>query len=301
MCATCGCDADTPAPCTNGHSKQHPSRARETSGLHEHEHEHEHVDVDVDVDEHVSRARQTSAVHDHDHERTPVPASDLRLLHLECDLLAKNDSLADANHTWLSDRRILALNILGGPGAGKTTLLERTVRALYPAPVSVLEGDQATTNDADRVRAAGASAVQINTGSGCHLDAAMVSVGLEVLDPLPGSLLFIENVGNLVCPSLFNLGEEAKVLLLSVTEGEDKPLKYPHAFRSASVLVITKLDLLPHLRFDLDRCLDLARRVNPGLRIFCLSAQRGDGLGDWYDWLRSGLGTHSERHLPQAW
>jgi hydrogenase nickel incorporation protein HypB len=278
MCATCGRDADTPMPYTNGHRN---------------------------VDEHVSRARETSAVdeHVHVHERTPAPtpASELRLLHLECDLLAKNDTLADANHTWLSDRRILALNILGGPGAGKTTLLERTVRALYPAPVSVLEGDQATTNDADRLRAAGASAVQINTGSGCHLDAAMVSVGLEVLDPLPGSLLFIENVGNLACPSLFNLGEEAKVLLLSVTEGEDKPLKYPHAFRSASVLVITKLDLLPHLRFDLDRCLDLARRVNPGLRIFCLSAQRGDGLSDWYDWIRSGLGTHSERHLSQPW
>ena len=212
-----------------------------------------------------------------------------RVIDLGQEGLAKNDALAVENRRWLAARRVLAFNFLSSPGAGKTTLLERTIRDLSPAPVSVLEGDQETSLDAERIRAAGAQAIQINTGRGCHLDAAMVAVGLEALLPPERSLLFIENVGNLVCPSIIDLGEQAKVVLLSVTEGEDKPLKYPHAFRNAAALVITKVDLLPHVSFDLDRCLALSRRVNPNLWIFCVSALRGDGLGRFYDWLCAGF------------
>lgn len=153
-------------------------------------------------------------------------------------------------------------------------------------PISVIEGDQETTRDAERIRATGARVVQINTGSGCHLDADMLSRGLTQLDPPSRSLVFIENVGNLVCPSLFDLGERAKVVILSVTEGEDKPLKYPHMFRAAELMLLNKIDLLPHLRFDVDRCLADARRVNPGIEILQVSATRGDGMSGWYEWLR---------------
>jgi hydrogenase nickel incorporation protein HypB len=221
-----------------------------------------------------------------------------RLVHVEQELLAKNDALAARNRHRLGQGQVLAFNLLSGPGSGKTTLLERTTRALSPAPIFILEGDQETSRDADRVRAAGARAVQINTGRGCHLDAAMVEEGLTALRPPFGSLLFIENVGNLVCPSLFDLGERAKVVLLSVTEGEDKPLKYPHAFRSASVLVISKIDLLPYVPFDLHRCLHYAHQVNPQLLVFCLSAQRGDGMSAWCDWLRAGLDALTGRPGP---
>jgi hydrogenase nickel incorporation protein HypB len=221
-----------------------------------------------------------------------------RLLHVEQQLLAKNDAIAARNRKWLSEQQVLAYNLMSAPGTGKTTLLERTTRELSPAPISILEGDQETNRDAERVRAAGARAVQINTGRGCHLDAAMVREGLAALAPAQGSLLFIENVGNLVCPSLFDLGERAKVVLLSVTEGEDKPLKYPHAFRAAGVLVITKIDLLPHVAFDLHRCLHYAHHVNPQLLVFCLSAHTGDGMAAWCDWLRAGLDAATLRPAP---
>jgi hydrogenase nickel incorporation protein HypB len=199
-------------------------------------------------------------------------------------LLARNDEVAAATRALLADRRVLALNLVSSPGAGKTTLLERTVAALG-GPISVIEGDQATTRDAERVRAAGAAAVQVNTGTGCHLDAAMVSGALTHLAPQARSLLFIENVGNLVCPALFDLGERAKVLIASVTEGDDKPLKYPHMFRASRLLLLNKIDLLPHLRFDEERFVADARAVNPDLEIIRLSALQGDGLPAWYAWL----------------
>ena len=184
-------------------------------------------------------------------------------------------------------RAILALNFVSSPGAGKTTLLERTLTALLPEySISVIEGDQASTLDAERIRATGSKVIEINTGTGCHLDAEMVHRGIEELAPPARSLVMIENVGNLVCPALFDLGEHAKVLILSVTEGEDKPLKYPHMFRAADLLVISKIDLLPYVPFDLERCLQLARRVQPRLDILTLSAMRGDGLADFYDWIR---------------
>ncbi len=210
-----------------------------------------------------------------------------RVLSLEARLLAKNDAVATQNRAWFATHAITALNLMSSPGAGKTTLLERTLRdgALTRVP-TVIEGDQETARDAERIRAAGARAVQINTGAGCHLDASMVARALVELAPPPRSLLFIENVGNLVCPSLFDLGESARVVVASVTEGDDKPLKYPHMFRAADVVVLNKIDLLPHVQFDLEAFSAHARRISPGVLIFTTSATRGDGLADWYGLLR---------------
>lgn len=212
-----------------------------------------------------------------------------RTIEIQQAVLAGNDRLAAANRDWLAAHGILALNLLGAPGCGKTALLECTLRDLGPAlPMSVIEGDQATARDAERIRATGAPVVQINTGTGCHLDAQMLRQGLARLRPPPDSLLFIENVGNLVCPALFDLGEQAKVVLLSVTEGEDKPLKYPHMFGAAALVILNKVDLLPHVAFDLDTCLAHVRRINPRAPILMLSATGGEGLEAWYDWLRGG-------------
>lgn len=208
------------------------------------------------------------------------------LLHVEVEVLGKNSRLAAENRAWLDARGVLALNLVSSPGSGKTTLLERTIRELA-ASVAVVEGDQETENDARRIRATGARAVQVNTGTGCHLDAAMVKAGLDRLQPERGTVLFIENVGNLVCPALFDLGERAKVAVLSVTEGEDKPLKYPHMFRASELLLLNKVDLLPYLRFDVERCVANARRVNPSVEVLSVSAQTGEGMERWYEWIRA--------------
>ncbi|AKU90148.1 hydrogenase nickel incorporation protein HypB [Vulgatibacter incomptus] len=254
MCAICGCGS--------GLDHDHSHGASEHGHHHDHAHSHDHG-------------------HDHAHDHGTS-----RIARFELDLLAKNDRLAARNRRWLEDRGILGLNVMGSPGAGKTALLEQTAARLRTRiPLSVLEGDQATEADAIRIRAAGCKAVQINTGAGCHLDADMVEIGLRRLEPEPRSILFLENVGNLVCPALFDLGEARRLVVLSVTEGEDKPLKYPHVFRSADVLVLSKVDLLPHLRFDVDRCLDNARQVKPGLRTFRISATTGEGVDEWCEWL----------------
>jgi len=206
---------------------------------------------------------------------------------LEARILAKNDAEAARNRAWLSGREILALNLVSSPGAGKTTLLERTILDLKDElPISVLEGDQATTNDGERIRAAGAPAVQVNTGTGCHLEADIVAKGLMQLKPAAGSVVMIENVGNLVCPAMFDLGERAKVVILSVTEGEDKPLKYPHMFRAAEVMILNKTDLLPHVEFDVAGAIENARAVNPDIAVLQVSARSGEGLDSWYGWLR---------------
>jgi hydrogenase nickel incorporation protein HypB len=208
------------------------------------------------------------------------------LIELEHDVLARNDLLAARNRGWLNARGVLAVNLMSSPGAGKTTLLETTIARLAGrAALGVIEGDQATAHDAERVRAAGARAIQINTDRTCHLDAAMVERALGELDPAAGSVVVIENVGNLVCPALFDLGEHVRVVVTSVTEGDDKPVKYPHMFRAADVLVLNKIDLLPYVPFDIARCRDLARQVNPHLRILEASALRGDGIPDWCAWL----------------
>ena len=262
-----------------GGVEAHPhSHTHVHSHHHEHDHDHDHGHEHGHEHEH-----EHPHEHEHDHLR-PQPS----IVRLEQDLLAKNNLLAERNRGWFAGREILALNLVSSPGAGKTTLLERTIRELgTKRPIHVIEGDQETTRDAERIRATGCRVVQINTGTGCHLDASMVARGLEALKPPPGCLVMIENVGNLVCPALFDLGEHSKVVIASVTEGEDKPLKYPHMFRAASLMVLNKIDLLPHLQFDVARFLDCARRVNPRLEVVQVSAVTGEGLPDWYAWLES--------------
>ncbi|WP_254781183.1 hydrogenase nickel incorporation protein HypB [Modestobacter sp. DSM 44400] len=223
-----------------------------------------------------------------EHGHPPVHEPRSRTVDIETALLAKNDHLAGHNRSWLAERGIVALNLMSSPGAGKTSLLERTLKgARVGREISVIEGDQETTFDAQRIRDAGARAIQINTGSGCHLDATMIERGLRALDPKPDSLVFLENVGNLVCPALFDLGERAKVVIISVTEGDDKPLKYPHMFAAADLVVVNKTDLLPYVDFDVDRCARDARRLKPTLTVLPLSVRDGSGLGAWYDWLNA--------------
>ena len=206
-------------------------------------------------------------------------------------VLAKNDELAAGNREWLRRRGVLAVNLMSSPGAGKTTLLERTARELAgELAIGVIEGDQETALDADRILAAGCKVVQINTGTGCHLDAAMVGRALAELDP-SNEVVVIENVGNLVCPALFDLGEAVRVVLASVTEGADKPVKYPHMFRSADLVLISKIDLLPYVPFDVRRCAADLEKVSPDAHMLEISALSGDGMTAWYGWLR--------RHLPE--
>ena len=255
MCATCGCSGDTI--------------------LEPHEHDHEH--------NHHGHEHDHGQGHSHSHSQT-------RTVTLEQAVLARNDALAERNRKWLAERSILAVNLMSSPGAGKTTLLERTIRELgAQLRVSVIEGDQETVLDADRIRATGAPAVQINTGSGCHLDAKMLAGGLQTLDPPESSVVLIENVGNLVCPALFDLGEQARVVITSVTEGAEKPRKYPQMFRAADLVLLNKIDLLPYVKFDVDDFLEGARRANPGVEVLQLSATTGDGIADWYGWLRARL------------
>jgi len=221
------------------------------------------------------------------HHHDPAPAdTTARRIQVEQNILAKNDALAAGNRAFFAGHNILALNLVSSPGSGKTTLLVRTIESLKGRmAMAVIEGDQQTDNDAERIRATGAPAVQINTGKGCHLDAEMVGHALDSLPSLDGGVLFIENVGNLVCPAAFDLGEAAKVVVLSVTEGEDKPLKYPDMFRAARLLLLNKCDLLPHLSFDIEHAESHARRANPDIRIIRISATSGEGMNDWTAWL----------------
>jgi len=210
------------------------------------------------------------------------------MIQIERDILAQNDQYAAANRSWFRARGILALNLVSSPGSGKTSLLTRSIQDLKRHfPLAVIEGDQQTSHDADRIRATGVPALQINTGKGCHLDAHMVGHAVEGLELAERSLLFIENVGNLVCPAAFDLGEAHKVVILSVTEGEDKPLKYPDMFHAADLMILNKIDLLPYLDFDLTRCIDYARRVKPDIEVMQLSARSGEGLDAWYGWIQA--------------
>lgn len=214
--------------------------------------------------------------------------SQARMVKIEQDILSKNDQYAQRNRDWLEERSVLALNLVSSPGSGKTTLLAATVARLLPQmPVAVIEGDQQTSHDAERIRAAGAPAVQINTGKGCHLDAKMVHDACHQLPANEGGILFIENVGNLVCPASFDLGEKYKVAILSVTEGEEKPLKYPDMFAAAQLMVINKIDLLPYVSFDVARCIENAKRVNPYIQVIQVSATTGEGMDAWLNWLAS--------------
>jgi hydrogenase nickel incorporation protein HypB len=311
MCVTCGC--------SNGAQTTYTRPGQDEAHSTEH-HSHTHVLEDGTVITHTHGAdhtpsHPTPSSDNHHHPTTPSPHHPTHLTHpptspthrphppssaqthahahgttltLEQNLLAKNDLIAAQNRGWLKGRNITALNLVSSPGAGKTTLLVKTIQDLKAEiPIAVIEGDQETANDAERIAATGCPTIQVNTGTGCHLEAAMVERSLDSLKPPENSLLLIENVGNLVCPALFDLGEKAKVAMLSVTEGDDKPIKYPHMFRASQVMVLTKVDLLPYVTFDVQRCIDYALQVNPNLTIFQVSATTGEGLTNWYDWIRS--------------
>jgi len=270
MCATCGCAGDELAGHVHSDGTWHEDGpGHEDAPGHEHGPGHEHDE------------RHHQGDGQHAHGRTVTLAEKV---------LARNDALARQNRDWLRERGILALNLMSSPGAGKTTLLERTAADLAgELVVGVIEGDQETTLDADRMRAAGCQVVQVNTGTGCHLDAVMVRDALTKLDPSEGSVVVIENVGNLVCPALFDLGEAHRVVLASVTEGADKPVKYPHMFRSANLVLVTKTDLLPYLDFDLARCTADLGKISPAATVLPVSARAGEGIRPWYDWLRQVL------------
>jgi hydrogenase nickel incorporation protein HypB len=265
MCATCGCSDDATPTLTDPRNGQVTSLA---------EHPHEHG----------PDGHSHGEPHDHDHEHGHAAS---RTIRFEQDVLAKNDLLAERNRDWFVGAQVLALNLMSSPGAGKTTLLVRTITDLgSELAICVVEGDQETLLDAERVGATKARVVQINTGSGCHLDASMLASGVATIDPPTGSILMIENVGNLVCPAMFDLGEHARVVIMSVTEGADKPLKYPQMFRSADIVLLNKIDLAPYVDFDIDDCLAAIRRVNPKADVLAVSATKGDGLDEWYRWLR---------------
>jgi hydrogenase nickel incorporation protein HypB len=266
MCATCGCEDGAGVRVQRPGGPVHD--AHSPDGLVHDAHDHDSHDHDGPAHQH----------HDGDVAGRTVMLQQM--------VLAKNDRLAEVNRAWLLRQGILAINLMSSPGAGKTTLLERTAREAGAAlGLAVIEGDQETTLDAGRIEAAGAAVVQINTGAGCHLDAAMVAQGLRVLDPRPGSVLVVENVGNLVCPALFDLGEQARVVIASVTEGADKPVKYPQMFRAADLVLLSKVDLLPYLDFDAARFAADLKGVSPRAEILAISATSGEGMPAWYDWL----------------
>ncbi|MDD3183488.1 MAG: hydrogenase nickel incorporation protein HypB [Alphaproteobacteria bacterium] len=259
MCVTCGC-----------------------SGPHKHDHDHEH---DHHGDPHHDHSHEGPLGAKHDHETATT-----RAIAIEEDILGENNHYAAKNRAIFTEHKILALNLVSSPGSGKTTLLSKTL-ASQRFKAAVIEGDQSTDLDAARIRETGAPAVQINTGQGCHLDGHMVGHAIRDLGipagTVDGGVVFIENVGNLVCPAAFDLGEAAKVVLLSVTEGEDKPLKYPHMFAASKLMILTKIDLLPYVPFDVEKCIAYARQVAPQIEVIQLSSTTGAGMEDWLNWIDS--------------
>ena len=255
MCDTCGCGQPDEAvtlrkPGQDSHSH-----------LHDHSHNHDHN-------------------HDHSHEHG-------RTVEVETNVLEKNNLLAERNRGYFEAKNIFALNLVSSPGAGKTTLLEKTISSIKDKiECAVIEGDQQTMNDAERIAATGAAVIQVNTGTGCHLDSEMVNQGSKELALKDNSILFIENVGNLVCPALFDLGEAHKVVIISVTEGEDKPAKYPTMFESADLCIINKTDLLPYVNFNIDKVKEYGLQTNHHLEFLEVSATSGEGMDKWYDWLK---------------
>jgi hydrogenase nickel incorporation protein HypB len=301
MCTTCGCgtgaariDGQQPAVLSDPASRQSPAKDRrysyrvpqtrphEDGTQHSHRHAGETVQAHADL---LDFGAGTAGAH--------APGlTQTQMVRIEQDILGKNNGFAAQNRQYFGAHGIFALNLLSSPGSGKTTLLTRTIAAMQPRiSIAVIEGDQQTSRDAERIRASGAKAVQINTGKGCHLDAHMIGLALEHLKPQDDSVLMIENVGNLVCPAAFDLGEEHKVVILSVTEGEDKPLKYPDMFHAARLILLNKVDLLPYLNFDLEQCLENVRRVNPGIETINISAVSGEGLDQWLRWIERGLAS----------
>ena len=275
MCSVCGCGE---------------GETRIEGQTHDHDHDHghhHHHGAEGDVHDYSAGAAGAHA----------AGSSQGRMVRIEQDILAKNNEFAAANRRRFNDAGILALNLVSSPGSGKTMLLVETIKALKgELDMAVIEGDQQTARDADLIRATGVSAIQINTGKGCHLDGHMVGHALDSLKPGPGCVLCIENVGNLVCPAAFDLGEAHRIVILSVTEGEDKPIKYPDMFHSADLMLLSKIDLLPHVDFDVARCIDYARQVNPGIKVLQVSAKTGDGMDAWCGWIRTTRGLALTGH-----
>jgi hydrogenase nickel incorporation protein HypB len=321
MCAVCGCgqgdrqvedlhqlaphdpppvraslhdSADTHRHDGDGHDNDHAAATAEVpaSGGHRYEHgqAHTHTHADGTTHTHPPHAHPHTHAHGHVHDDGCHPAvpstAATRLINVEQDILARNDAIAVENRRAFHAARTLVLNLVSSPGSGKTTLLVETLKRIGAGcKVAVIEGDQETTTDADRIRATGAPAIQVNTGKGCHLDADLVRTATARLGIPASGILFIENVGNLVCPAGFDLGEAQKVVIVSVTEGEDKPLKYSGMFAASGLMVVTKCDLLPYLEFDVDRLVENARRINPTIGVLKLSAKSGDGMDRWMHWL----------------
>ena len=293
MCTTCGCGSGElkidGKDAHHGHDHVHADGTR-------HSHDHEHG---------TGTGHEHPHAHDHEHRHSYAPVhshapgvGNKRMVQIERDILAKNNAYAAQNRQRLADRGIFTLNLVSSPGSGKTTLLVKTIGMLKGRqPITVIEGDQQTSQDAERIRATGAPAIQINTGKGCHLDAHMVGHAMEKLELPENSLLMIENVGNLVCPAAFDLGEAHKVVILSVTEGEDKPIKYPDMFRAASLMLMNKCDLLPYLSFKVDAAIEFARRVNPDIQVIQVSATTGQGMDEWLAWIEVGARDTAAKKL----
>ncbi|MDR1876657.1 MAG: hydrogenase nickel incorporation protein HypB [Flavobacteriaceae bacterium] len=289
MCSTCGCGSDENEISIkmlsedngiivekHGHNHDH---SHNHSHDHEHPHDHEHShDHDHSHDHHHEHSHE----HPHHHHHHEVSVVDL-----EKDILSKNQLKAERNRGYFEALNIFSVNLVSSPGSGKTTLLEKTIHDLKDKiELSVIEGDQQTSNDAERIYKTGVPVIQVNTGKGCHLDSEMISRSLKLLQPKPDSVLMIENVGNLVCPAMFDLGESARVVIVSVTEGEDKPIKYPDMFHTSQVCIINKTDLLPYLKFDLEKLKNYALQVNPNITFFEVSATTGKGMNEWYEYLK---------------
>ena len=287
MCTVCGCgDAKLAGDHEHAHGHDHAHDHGHHQGHHHHGHHHHGHASDIHFGEGPAG--------------TEVPGmSQERLIEIETGILSQNDRYAAINRTRLTDQGIYAVNLVSSPGSGKTTLLCATIRAMGDEPVAVIEGDQQTTNDADRIRETGAPAVQVNTGKGCHLDGHMVGHALDHLNMTGTGTLFIENVGNLVCPAAFDLGEDAKVAILSVTEGEDKPLKYPDMFTAARIALLNKIDLAPHCDVDLDLYEANLKRVNPLIDVIRVSARTGAGMKDWIAWLKTQASAKRQRQAAE--
>jgi hydrogenase nickel incorporation protein HypB len=276
MCTTCGCGPTEHHH--HDHEHEHDGSKHSHSHSHDHGHDHDH--------EHSHHHDHDHAEHGHDHHHGENAT---KTISVETDILAKNNMLAAGNRDLFGRKGVFVLNLVSSPGSGKTTILERTLRDLNGKfNFAVVEGDQQTDNDAVRIASTGVPVKQVNTGAGCHLDAHMVRHAVDEFNMDALDILMIENVGNLVCPASFDLGEDHKVVVLSVTEGEDKPLKYPSMFHNADIMLLNKVDLLPHLDFDAEKCKAFARRVNPAIRIFDVSSKTGEGMDAWYEWLAAG-------------
>jgi hydrogenase nickel incorporation protein HypB len=286
MCDTCGCDQkDNPI------TYKKPGEDIEHVHLHNHPHthdgiEHSHDHPHIHAHENINHEHTHPHTQDHEHEDHEHPHS--KVIQIEQDVLNNNKLLAERNRGFFEAKKIKVLNLVSSPGSGKTTLLEKTITALKKdISFYVIEGDQQTMNDANRINTTGTPVIQINTGNGCHLDAEMINKAVKKLEVADNSMLIIENVGNLVCPSLFDLGETYRVVIISVTEGDDKPIKYPNMFHTSDICIINKTDLLPYVDFSVEKAKEYALKVNHHLQFFELSAKTGEGMDKWYEWLKN--------------